>query len=310
MARLMRQWGLGCAALAGLLLGACFEGDAPLDVPDATSTPPPAATVSTTGGVADGVPTPVVPRPTPEASPTPTPTPAPTATPTPTPTQGADAVVQPEAIVALRLGDRVRVAGTGWAVAFREVVEDSRCPVDMQCIWAGQVVVRLVGEHSDGRVAVLTLTMPAGGLGSSALGDLRVDALGIEPARRAGTPAPESYILHLRIGTPQTLSPSALSGVRGRVTIGPMCPVMRADEPCPDRPYRATLIVRDAAGREIARVESSDDGAYALPLPPGAYVIEPQSPSASRLPWASPQPFEVRASAWTTLDVAFDSGIR
>ena len=300
----MRQWGLGCAALAGLLLGACFEGDAPLDVPDVTNTPSPVVLVATTADVSDEVGSPAGGVPLPGDSPTST------ATPTPAPERGAEAVVQPEAIVALRLGDRVRVAGTGWSVAFREVIEDSRCPVDVQCIWAGQVVVRLVGEHSDGRVAALTLTMPAGGLSSGALGDLRVEAQGIEPVRRAGTPPPVVYILHLRIGAPQTLSPSALSGVRGRVTIGPMCPVMRADEACPDRPYRATLIVRDAARREIARVESSDDGAYALPLPPGAYVMEPQSPSASRLPWASPQPFEVRASAWTTLDVAFDSGIR
>ena len=304
MARLLRRWGLGCAALAGLLLGACFEGDAPLDVPDATNTPSPIVVVTTTDDVSDEVGSPDGGVPLPGDSP------APPDTPTPAPERGAEAVVQPEALVALRLGDRVTVSGTGWSVAFREVVEDSRCPVDVQCIWAGQVVVRLVGEHADGRVAALTLTMPAGGLGSSALGDLRVDALGIEPLPRAGSPRPAAYTLYLRVGAPQTLNPSAQSGVRGRVTIGPMCPVMRADEPCPDRPYRATLIVRDAAGREIARVESSDDGAYALPLPPGAYVIEPQSPSASRLPWADPQPFEVWASAWTILDVAFDSGIR
>ena len=297
MARLLRRWGLGCAAIAGLLLGAGFEGDAPLDVPDATSTPPPAVTASTT---------PVLPRPTPEGSPTSTPT----STATPTPTQRADAVVQPGAVVALRLGDRVTVAGVGWSVAFREVIEDSRCPVDVQCIWAGQVVVRLVGEHSDGRVAALTLTMPAGGLGSGLLGDLRVEAQGIEPVRRAGTPAPAVYVLSLRIGVSQAPSPSALSGVRGRVTIGPMCPVMRADDHCPDRPYRATLVVRGVTGGEVARVESSDDGAYALPLPTGAYVMEPQSLSAARLPWAGPQPFEVRASTWTVLDIAFDSGIR
>lgn len=218
--------------------------------------------------------------------------------------------MQPDAIVALRLGGRVTVAGTGWRVGFREVIEDSRCPVDVQCIWAGQVVVRLVGEHSDGRVAALALTMPAGGLGSGMLGDLRVEAQGIEPVRRAGSPTPVAYILSLRIGVPQAPISSARSGVRGRVTIGPMCPVMRVDEPCPDQPYRATLVVQDTAGREVARVESSADDAYALPLPPGAYVMAPQSPSASRLPWASPQPFEVRASAWITLDISFDSGIR
>lgn len=89
-----------------------------------------------------------------------------------------------------------------------------------------------------------------------------------------------------------------------------MCPVVREDQPCPDRPYQAILTIRDAAGREVARVESSADGTYALSLAPGSYVMTPESPSASRLPWAKPQPFEVRALLWTTLDIAFDSGIR
>ena len=302
VARLARRWALGFAALGGLILGACFAGDAVINVPDATNTPPPIVLVNTTHDVTSDVPDKAW---TPPGS-----VPLHPSTPTPAPERGVEAVVQPDALVALRLGDRVRIAGTGWTVAFREVVEDSRCPVEVQCIWAGQIVVRLAGEHSDGRVAALTLTMPAGGLASSALGDLRVDAVAIEPAPRAGSPPPASYILHLRAGAPQVLSPSALSGVRGHVTIGPMCPVMRAGEPCPDRPYRALLVVRDAAGREVARVESAEDGTYALPLPSGAYVMAPQSPSASRMPWADSQPFEVGASAWTTLDVAFDSGIR
>jgi len=79
------------------------------------------------------------------------------------------------------------------------------------------------------------------GPSSGALGDLQVEARRVEPARRAGFPPPESYVLDLRFSTPS--SSSTLSGVRGRVTIGPMYPVMRADQPCPDQPYRALLIV-------------------------------------------------------------------
>ncbi len=297
--RRLARWVVALLVLASLLSGACFDGDA---LSDAPSTPPPAATVGTTGGVTDGAPTPVVPGSRPEGSPTPAAS--------PTPERGAEAVVQPDTLVALRLGDRVRVAGTGWSIGFREVVEDSRCPANAQCIWAGQVVVRLVGEHSDGRVAALTLTMPAGGPASGPLGDLRVGAQSIEPSRHVGSPPLASYVLSLRAGVPQAPSPSTLSGVRGRVTIGPMCPVIRIDQPCPDRPYRAVLVVRDAADREVGRVASAEDGTYALPLSPGAYVMDPQSPSASRLPSAGHQPFEVRAGTWSTLDVAFDSGIR
>lgn len=124
------------------------------------------------------------------------------------------------------------------------------------------------------------------------------------------TPHGASYTLSLLISVPPPPGPAVLSGVRGSVTIGPMCPVMRVDQPCPDRSYRAILIVRDTAGREITRTESSEDGTYALVLPPGSYVMAPQPPSASRLPWASPQPFEVRPAAWAVIDIEFDSGIR
>ncbi len=228
----------------------------------------------------------------------------PTPSPTPASGGGSDAVVQPDGLVSLRLGEHVRVAGTGWTVTFREVIEDSRCRPEVQCIWAGQIVVRLVGDHADGRVAALVLAMPAGSLGSGLLGDLRVEA-----QVETGSPG-STYVLSLRAGVPQPASPSNLSGVRGRVTIGPMCPVVREDVPCPDRPYQALLTVRDAAGREVARVESAADGTYSIPLGPGSYVLTPQPPAGGVMPRAAPQPFEVRVLLWSTVDVAFDSGIR
>ena len=35
----------------------------------------------------------------------------------------------------------------------------------------------------------------------------------------------------------------AESGITGKVTIGPMCPVMIEGQDCPDRPYQATITV-------------------------------------------------------------------
>lgn len=300
------RWVAGLLVVAGLLSAAC---DAPTDSEDsghAASTPSLVVLENhtddlTTGEVTAGW------APAGNESPAAR---AVIASPVPTPERAAEAVAQLETPVALALGSRVRLSGTGWVIGFSEVLHDSRCPVDVRCIWAGQVVVRLVGEHVDGRVAALTLTLPAGGSKAGVLGDLRVEALEVEPSPRAGAPQPSSYVLWVRIGVAPVPSPVALSGVRGVVTIGPMCPVMRIDQPCPDRPYRTVLVVRDPAGREVARVESSDAGAYALALPPGSYVMAPQSPGEARLPRASSEPFVVSASTWVTLDVAYDSGIR
>ena len=55
---------------------------------------------------------------------------------------------------------------------------------------------------------------------------------------------------------------TATSGITGVVLIGPMCPVMREDAPCPDQPFAATLLIRDSQGRELCTVSSGDAGRF------------------------------------------------
>lgn len=102
--------------------------------------------------------------------------------------------------------------------------------------------------------------------------------------------------------------PSA--GIEGLVTIGPVCPVERIDTPCPDKPYQATIVVKDERGGEAARVQSSTDGRFRVELAPGTYTLAPQSPNLGGIPSAREQQVEVRAGAFTTVSVQFDSGIR
>jgi hypothetical protein len=61
----------------------------------------------------------------PEVAPTPTPVPTPLPSATSTP---------------IAIGARATVRGT--TIGVLELVEDSRCPVDVQCVWAGTVRVR------------------------------------------------------------------------------------------------------------------------------------------------------------------------
>lgn len=100
------------------------------------------------------------------------------------------------------------------------------------------------------------------------------------------------------------------SGVDGRVLIGPICPVMRADEPCPDRPFAATIVVRDAGGRDVATVRSGADGRFRVALPPGGYTLVPLSPNPGTPPYASPQLAAVEPGRYTFVTVRYDSGIR
>ena len=103
-------------------------------------------------------------------------------------------------------------------------------------------------------------------------------------------------------------TPAADTGVEGWVKIGPMCPVVRVDQPCPDQPYAATLTVLNQAGKKVSQIQADVNGFYQLVLPPGDYIIHPESPSV--MPHAQDQTFTVITGQFTKLDVVYDSGIR
>lgn len=98
------------------------------------------------------------------------------------------------------------------------------------------------------------------------------------------------------------------SGIEGRVTIEPTCPVQRIDSPCPDRPYEATMAILDASRRQVASVRSGADGRFRMLLPPGDYTLVPQTTNTP--PTAREQTVIVVDRAFTTVQIVFDSGIR
>jgi hypothetical protein len=102
----------------------------------------------------------------------------------------------------------------------------------------------------------------------------------------------------------------APSGIAGLVLIGPMCPVESLDDPCPDQPFVADLVVRDAQGAVICTTASGTDGRFRIGLPPGTYELDPQSGNVGGLPYAAPQSVAVETGQYTEVTVTFDSGIR
>jgi hypothetical protein len=106
-----------------------------------------------------------------------------------------------------------------------------------------------------------------------------------------------------------TCDATAASGITGLVLIGPMCPVMRADEPCPDQPFAATLTIRDSLGRELCAVSSGEDGHFLVGLPPGSYELVPLT-GPGGLPAAASQWVTVAPGQYTEVTVNYDSGIR
>ncbi len=100
------------------------------------------------------------------------------------------------------------------------------------------------------------------------------------------------------------------SGVRGLVTIGPMCPVLQKNVPCPDLPFSTKIVIEDEAGIEIASIVSGDDGLFQIELDPGSYVLVPESPNPGAPPMAQELAVEVAGDEFTEVLIQYDSGIR
>jgi hypothetical protein len=100
------------------------------------------------------------------------------------------------------------------------------------------------------------------------------------------------------------------SGVKGQALIGPMCPVMREGNPCPDQPYQTTLVVLTLDGQEVTRIQTDAEGKFQINLPPGDYVLHPEKPANLPVPTAPDIPFTVVPDGFTNIIVTYDSGIR
>jgi hypothetical protein len=51
--------------------------------------------------------------------------------------------VKPPVTVTLRVGDGAAIQGTPWTVTFDSVITDSRCPLGVMCIQAGEALLAL-----------------------------------------------------------------------------------------------------------------------------------------------------------------------
>jgi len=102
------------------------------------------------------------------------------------------------------------------------------------------------------------------------------------------------------------------TGIGGVVTAGPVCPVEKnpPDPACAPRPVAgAVLVFRDAAGTEVARTTTADDGTYFAELSQGFYIVVPQ-PANGLLGTPGPESVTVTAGSSVRLALAYDTGIR
>ena len=99
------------------------------------------------------------------------------------------------------------------------------------------------------------------------------------------------------------------SGIEGRVTIGPQCPVEQMGSPCPDAPYEA-LITVTREGDTVEQTRSNTDGTFRIPLDPGQYSVVAGPVDGSSMPFGRQIEVVVKPGTLTHVDLSVDSGIR
>lgn len=101
------------------------------------------------------------------------------------------------------------------------------------------------------------------------------------------------------------------SGIYGKVTLGPINPVIReGEENKNERPFQATIIVKDKSGsREIKRFSSDENGDFRVYLAPGTYLLDPLSVN-SMPPTGKSEIVTVKPNEFIEVNISYDSGIR
>ena len=103
---------------------------------------------------------------------------------------------------------------------------------------------------------------------------------------------------------------SPTGGISGLALSGPTCPVERPGDPaCAPRPVAgATILIRDAAGADVATIVTDAAGQFHVDLPPGVYTVAGQ-PVESLM--GNPAPLDVEISdGEVAVELSYDTGIR
>ena len=103
-------------------------------------------------------------------------------------------VAEPGTSFTLPVGKTAAVKGTDARLTFREVSEDSRCPADVTCVWAGDAKIAVVISRNGvpDETRIMSITPPNNETHSD---NLRIRFIGLAPIpRQAGADTPRSYV--------------------------------------------------------------------------------------------------------------------
>ncbi|HEX9130183.1 MAG TPA: hypothetical protein VF850_13565 [Gemmatimonadaceae bacterium] len=104
---------------------------------------------------------------------------------------------EPGVAFSLPIGKTAVINGSGTRLTFNEVRNDSRCPADVTCVWAGdaEVVVTISRNGSPDDTRILSFIPPNN---QTTSGDLRIRLADLAPVpRQSDGNAPRAYVVQL-----------------------------------------------------------------------------------------------------------------
>lgn len=110
-------------------------------------------------------------------------------------------VADPGVAFSLPVGKTATVNGTSARITFTRVTDDSRCPVDVQCVWAGDAKIELTiaGANGPADLRTISITPPNN---ETTSGNLRIRLVGLAPAPKQSEPsASRAYVAQLIVTT-------------------------------------------------------------------------------------------------------------
>lgn len=189
----------------------------------------------------------------------------------------------------------------------REVLEDSRCPVDVTCISAGRVrlLVTIMNseEGSLGQNINLVTGVPFDHKGR------RIELVDVSPQTNSKkTINVNDYIFTFSV---KDIVLAGNGSVSGKVTLSPTCLVERIppDPQCAPRIYSTNIEIRQTGSDSILKTIKSDlEGDFFVELPSGTYELQPIGGPV--FPKCSSTTVQILSGKKSVVNLSCDTGIR
>lgn len=100
----------------------------------------------------------------------------------------------------IAVGQEAQIRDTPVTLRFRGISQDSRCPSDVQCVWAGNAVAQFTLSSGVGPASEINLNTTLDPK-SAVFSGYRITLVGLSPVPRSGSTIPQaSYVATLTVG--------------------------------------------------------------------------------------------------------------